>query len=92
MSDGFQPAEAKYPRNEAVLRVLSRYKLPYRDQHERPLIGEALYLDLLKSIGSVVVQFSFSTTRKEVAARVEPFSTAPDAILRTMERLATSAL
>ncbi len=88
MSDGFQPAEARYRVTEAVLRVLARYSYPTVISTRGSLIGEGLYLDLLKSIGPVVAQFSFSTTRKQIASKVEPFSTSPDAVLRTMERLA----
>ena len=74
MSDGFQPAEARYRVTEAVLRVLARYSYPTVISTRGSLIGEGLYLDLLKSIGPVVAQFSFSTTRKQIASKVEPFS------------------
>lgn len=92
MSDGFQPAEKKYRVTEATLRVLARYQYPTVISTKGTLIAEPRYCDLLKAIGPVVVQLSFSTTRDEAARRVEPFATAPSSLLRAMEVLSNQGI
>jgi len=87
MSDGFQPAESKYRVTEGTLKILARYHYPTVISTKGALIAETLYTDLLRAIGPVVVQFSFSTTRDDTARKVEPFATAPSSLLRTMEVL-----
>jgi DNA repair photolyase len=92
MSDGFQPAERKHRVTEAALRVLARYQYPTVISTRGVLVAESPYIDLLRAIGAVVVQFSFSTTKDSVARVVEPYATPPSLLLQTMETLAAKGI
>lgn len=87
MSDGFQPAERKYRVTEAALSVLAQYGYPTVISTRGALIAEPTYVALLKAIGTVIVQFSFSTTRDSIARALEPHATPPSQLLRTMDTL-----
>ena len=87
MSDPFQPAEKHYRVTEAVLRILAKWSYPTVISTKGALIGDPVYMRHLQQIRFVVVQFSFSTTRDEIAKRVEPHSTPPSLLLRVMEKL-----
>lgn len=87
MSDPFQPAESRYHISEAYLRVLASYDYPTVISTRSSMISNRPYLDLLRKLKYLVVQFSFSSTRDRIACTVEPFSTPPSELLRTMERL-----
>src|SRR5579859_321781 len=92
MSDGFQPAERKFRVTESTLSVLARYGYPTVISTRGSMIAEPNYLALLKLIGPVVVQYSFSTTRDSTALKVEPFATSPSVLLRTMETLSSQGI
>jgi hypothetical protein len=87
MSDPFQPAEISHRVTRSFLEVLAAYRYPTVISTKGSMVASQPYLDLLRQIGSVVVQFSFSSTRDETAALVEPFSTPPSDLLRTMSTL-----
>jgi len=84
MSDPFQPAEARYHVTESFLRVLAAHHYPTVISTRGNMVASQPYLDLLREIGNVVVQFSFSSTRDQTARLLEPFSTPPSELLRVM--------
>jgi DNA repair photolyase len=89
MSDPFQSAERKWGTTRAYLQALARRNYPVVISTKGTLVSDPEYIALLKDIGNVVVQFSFSTLDQEQARRIEP-NTAPTAdILRSMEDLAS---
>lgn len=49
-------------------------------------------MSLLKEIGHVVVQFSFSSTQDRVASKFEPHSSSPSELLKTMSILAKTGI
>lgn len=87
MSDPLQPAELRYRVTESFLRSLAKRRYPTVISTRSTLVEAEPYPGLLKEIGNVVVQFSFCSTRDEVAAQFEPFSPAPSELLATMSRL-----
>jgi DNA repair photolyase len=87
MSDPFQPAETRYRVTESVLRTLLSYRYPTVISTRSAMPSLDPYMSLLREM-SAVVQFSFSTTRDEASARVEPHATRPSILLKTMETLA----
>jgi DNA repair photolyase len=88
MSDPLQPAEKRHGVTATLLRNLAQYNYPTVLSTRSPMVVEEPYLSLLMSMGHVVVQFSFSSTRDDIAAKVEPESTRPSVLLRTMNLLA----
>jgi DNA repair photolyase len=89
MSDPFQPAEERYRVTASVLKTLARYQYPTVLSTRGGLVAEQPYVDLLRDLGNVVVQFSFSTSRDAVASCIEPYSTSPSGLLRAMEKLSS---
>lgn len=87
MSDPFQPAEARYRVTESFLSVLASHHYPTIISTRGSMIASQPYLNLLREIGNVIVQFSFSSTRDQTARSLEPFSTPPSELLRTMVTL-----
>jgi DNA repair photolyase len=87
MSDPFQPAERRWRVTQAALKILAEYNYPTVISTRGEMVAEPEYLALLRDVGRVVVQFSFSTTRDDVAARIEPYATRPSVLLRVMEKL-----
>ncbi len=87
MSDPFQPIETRYRVTEAVLRLLGEYDYPTVISTRGRLVVSPPYIDLLRSMKSVVVQFSMSSSRDEIARILEPRSTPPSEILGCMETL-----
>lgn len=88
MSDPFQPLERRYRVTQSVLRSLVRFNYPVVISTRGTLVAETPYIELVREAGPIVVQFSFSTTGDELAARIEPSAPRPSERLRTMERLA----
>lgn len=88
MSDPFQAAERKYHVSEAALQTLSRYDYPTVISTRSTLVGSSPYIDILKEMPYVVVQFSLSSSDDVIARRTEPRSFAPSSVLRCMEKLA----
>jgi DNA repair photolyase len=92
MSDPLQPAELRFGVTAAVLKILGRHKYPTVLSTRSTLASAPQYIDLLKKIGAAVVQFSFSSSRDDIASRVEPHASKPSELLRTMERLSSEGL
>jgi DNA repair photolyase len=92
MSDPFQPAETRFRVTEAILRTMVRHHYPTVISTKGSLVCEDRYVRLLREIGPVVVQFSFSTLRDDISKRVEPFSIRPSLLLRTMETLSKAGI
>lgn len=87
MSDPFQPAERRTELSLEYLKAARDYQYPIVISTRSPLIGEDAYLEVLKAMPHVVVQFSFSTTEDARGALVEPHAPSPSTVLRTMEIL-----
>jgi DNA repair photolyase len=92
MSDPFQPAELKHRVTASALRSLGRYHYPTVLSTRGSMMVHSPYLQLLKTLGPVVIQFSFSSTRDSTAAQIEPNSTPPSTLLRAMEALSKHAI
>ena len=92
MSDPFQPAELRHHVTESVLNTLTRYRYPTVISTRSTLPATSTFIRLLEEIRHVVIQFSFSTTRDDVARRFEPHSSAPSALLKAMESLSRRGL
>jgi hypothetical protein len=56
------------------------------------IVASQPYINLLKGMSSVVVQFSLSSSRDEIARVLEPRSNPPSEILRCMETLVQSRI
>lgn len=85
MSDPLQPAEIRHRTTAHVLRHLVRHRYPTVLSTRSTLAAISPYLELLKDLRHVVVQFSFCSSRDETADRTEPHSPPPSKVLRTME-------
>jgi DNA repair photolyase len=92
MSDPFQPAEAQERVTETVLRSLALYRYPTVISTRGAMVADSPYLELLQNLGSVVVQFSFSSTRDLTASQIEPHATRPSVLLHTMEILSNHGI
>lgn len=92
MSDPLQPAELRHRATLGILRVLSSYHYPVVFSTRGLLLERDPYLSLLKEIGHVVVQFSFSSSRDEISARIEPHAPRPTKLLRIAEKLASEGI
>ncbi|MBC8031154.1 MAG: radical SAM protein [Pyrinomonadaceae bacterium] len=92
MSDPFQPAETLHRVTESMLKILARHHYPTVISTKGSLVASPRYLSLLKAIGTVVVQFSFSSSEDAIARIVEPASAAPTSLLRAMETLANNGV
>lgn len=90
MSDPFQAVELRYRVSEAALRVLQEFDYPTVISTRGVLVAESPYIDILRSMTAVVVQFSLSSSDDRIASRSEPTSFAPSTILRCMESLSKS--
>ncbi len=87
MSDPFQPAEKHYQVSLKVLEYLCKIEYPIVISTKSTLVSDPLYLKVLQSNPNIVVQFSFSSLRDEVSMLVEPYSTNPSELQRTIETL-----
>ena len=92
MSDPFQPAEVRFRVTESFLSTLAKYQYPTVLSTRSTLAAAEPYITLLKCIKPLVVQFSFCSTRDQVAARFERFSPSPSELLRTMSTLAQNGI
>lgn len=92
MSDPFQNAERRYGVTRRFLESLSEYNYPTVISTRSAAISHSPYLELLQSIGPVVVQFSLVSTEASVARRFEPHSSTPQQLLRAMARLSRAGI
>jgi DNA repair photolyase len=92
MSDPFQPAERKWGTTRSFLKTLAGRNYPVVISTKGTLVSNPEYVGLLKDIGNVVVQFSFSTLDHVQARRIEPNTAPPSDLLRSMEGLASSGV
>jgi DNA repair photolyase len=92
MSDPFQPAERKWQITKQYLQAMSQQRYPVVISTKGSLSANPEYQSLYHEIGSVVVQFSFSSIDDAVAEVVEPTAERPSALLRAMESLATNGI
>jgi DNA repair photolyase len=89
MSDPFQPAERKWRVTRQYLKAMARRNYPVVISTKGALVCDPEYTDLLRDIGHVVVQFSFSTLVDDRAIQIEPNSTPPSEMLKCMEHLSS---
>ena len=87
MSDPFHPVEQTFRVTRSFLETLVRFQHPTVLSTRSTMPGSEPYLGLLRQMKSVVVQFSFSSTRREISGRLEPHTPEPAELLKTMERL-----
>lgn len=92
MSDPFQPLERKKKVSLKVLKYLCSINYPIVISTKSDLISEEPYLSLLRSNAKILIQFSFSTTIGALAQIVEPFSTPPIKLLKTIEILSNNGI
>jgi hypothetical protein len=91
MSDPFQPLEIRERVSLAILRELVSTQYPTVISTKSTLVGSPEYLAVLRE-ARVLVQFSFSSSRDDIAVRVEPAAHPPSGVLGAMERLAASGI
>lgn len=92
MSDPFQPAERSFGVTRRFLETLLEFQYPVVISTRSTMPADDSYLALLRRMKSVVVQFSFSSTRADVSNRLEPHSPNPVNLLKTMERLSACGI
>jgi DNA repair photolyase len=92
MSDGFQPAEKKYRVSLQTLKYLCSITYPVVISTRSTLLASEPYLSLLRSNPYIVVQYSFSSSRDDLAGITEPYSEAPSNLLKSMERVAAAGV
>jgi DNA repair photolyase len=88
MSDPFQPAEETFRVTQQFLKALLRFEYPTVISTRGVMAASEPYLELLSQMTSVVVQFSFVSTRQDVAERLQPHAPNPLDLLAAMESLA----
>jgi DNA repair photolyase len=88
MSDPFHPAERLSKVTKRFLETLLEYQYPVAISTRSTMPVTDPYISLLRELKSVVVQFSFTSTRKEISNRLEPHTPDPADLLGTMETLA----
>lgn len=88
MSDPFHPAEATFRVTQRFLETLLAYQHPTVLSTRSTMAACRPYLDLLREMKSVVVQFSFTSARPGISSRLEPYTPRPADLLKTMEVLA----
>jgi DNA repair photolyase len=89
MSDPFQPVERKFRVTQRFLETLARFEYPTVISTRSAMVASEPYLDLIRQMRCVVVQFSFVSTRPSVSQRLEPHTPAPAKLLAAMESLAS---
>lgn len=92
MSDPFQPAERSFGVTRRFLETLLEFQYPSVISTRSTMPASKPYLVLLREMKSVVVQFSFSSTRADVSNRLEPHSPDPVRLLETMEQLSAQGI
>jgi DNA repair photolyase len=92
MSDPLQPAEEHHKVTASALKTLIKHQYPTVLSTRSALVSRPPYIDLLKDLKSVVVQFSFSSTVDSTAGRVEPHATRPSVLLHAMETLSNQGV
>jgi DNA repair photolyase len=91
MSDPFQPIEAKERVSEDILKTLVSEEYPTVISTKSALVASPDYISLLRE-ARVLVQFSFSSSRDDVSARVEPLAHPPSRVLQAMEQLSVAGI
>jgi DNA repair photolyase len=92
MSDPLQPAELKHKVTLKTLKALVAHQYPTVLSTRSTIASLSPYLEVLQALETAVVQFSFSTTRDEIAARIEPHASKPSDLLKTMEVLSNKGV
>jgi DNA repair photolyase len=92
MSDPFQPAERRFGITRKFLETLRDFSYPTVISTRSAEVASAPFLRLLAQMPFVVIQFSFVSTRSDVAKRLQPHSPSPDKLLAAVETLARSGL
>lgn len=92
MSDPFQPVETKRRVTHAILEILAQFDYPTVISTRGKLVVSMPYIELLRAMKFVVVQFSMSSSRDQTARTLEPRSHPPSELLRCMETLAQNRI
>jgi DNA repair photolyase len=92
MSDPFQPAELRFGITRETLKILAKFEYPTVISTRGLIASSPRYLNLLREMKFVVVQFSMSSSRDDIADVLEPRSSPPSQLLRSMETLAQAGI
>lgn len=90
--DAYQPIEKEINNTRKVLKVLAKYKFPVNIATKSDLILRDI--DVLQSIAKetwCTVGFSITTTDKDLAKFLEPYSSTPEKRFEAMEKIKTKA-
>ena len=92
MSDPFQPIERDLGISLKILKYLCEINYPMVISTRSTLLSSPKYLEVIKDSQSVVIQFSFSTTKDEKSEIVEPYANKPSQIMRSIETLSNHGI
>jgi DNA repair photolyase len=92
MSDPFQQVEERFRVTQRFLDTLLKFQYPTVISTRSTLVGTSPYLDRLRDMKSVVVQFSFTSSLSQISSRLEPHSPNPSELLKTMELLSGNGI
>ncbi len=87
MSDPFQHAERTFRVTQRFLETLLKFQYPTVISTRSTMPATDPYLGILREMKSVVIQFSFTSTRATISDRLEPHTPKPQDLLETMQRL-----
>jgi len=90
--DAYQPVEKEIKNTRKVLKVLAKYKFPVNIATKSDLIVRDI--DVLHTIARdmwCTVGFSITTTDKELATFLEPYSSSPEKRFRAIKEIKTRA-
>jgi DNA repair photolyase len=92
MSDPFHPVERTARVTQRFLEALLANQHPTVISTRSTMPATEPYFGLLREMESVVVQFSFTSTRAGFSRRLEPHTPRPAELLKTMEALARQGI
>jgi DNA repair photolyase len=92
MSDPFQHAERVHKITRHFLEALLEFQYPTVISTRSTMVATSPYLELLRAMKSVVVQFSFTSIVEKTSQALEPHTPKPADLLRTMEQLANQGI
>ncbi len=92
MSDPFQHAERTHGVTRHFLQALRDFQYPTVISTRSTMVATSPYLELLRAMKAVVVQFSFTSIVEKTSQALERHTPRPAELLRTMEQLASRGI
>jgi len=92
MSDPLQQAESRWRITQAFMKALAHRQYPTVFSTRSPLLGLDPYISFARENAHFIAQFSMSTTRDRLAAKIEPNAPRPTDILKTMAKLSSQGV